>query len=78
MRVLLEVASDQDDLAGGVLHVTDILKKANDVSSATWLNFARLYLDVARGQRNPPEQRSHPAHAPAVVAGGRRRSAARC
>ena len=54
MRVLLEVASDQDDLAGGVLHVTDILKKASDVTSATWLNFARLYLEIARGQRDPP------------------------
>ena len=55
MRVLLEVASDQDDLAGGVLHVTDILKKANDVASATWLNFSELYLEIARGQRYPPD-----------------------
>jgi tetratricopeptide (TPR) repeat protein len=54
MRVLLEVASDQDDLAGGVLHVSDILKKASDVTSATWLNFAKLYLEIARGQRFPP------------------------
>ena len=54
MRVLLEVAGDQDDLAGGVLHVTDILKKAAGVTADTWLNFARLYLELARGQRNTP------------------------
>ncbi len=54
MRVLLEVASDQNDLAGGVLHITDILKKAGDTASATWLTFARLYLEIAQGQRYPP------------------------
>ena len=32
MRVLLEVASDQDDLAGAVLHIEDILKPATPTS----------------------------------------------
>jgi tetratricopeptide (TPR) repeat protein len=55
MRVLLEVASDQNDLAGGVLHIEDILKaKASEVTSAVWLSFARLYLEVARGEQFPP------------------------
>jgi tetratricopeptide (TPR) repeat protein len=55
MRVLLEVASDGNDLAGGVLHIEDILKaRASDVTGAIWLNFARLYLEIARSERFPP------------------------
>ena len=55
MRVLLEIAGDQDDLAGGVLHIEDILKAGgSDVSASAWLNLARLYLEVARSERFPP------------------------
>jgi tetratricopeptide (TPR) repeat protein len=55
MRVLLEVAGDQNDLAGGVLHIEDILKaSAADVASETWLSLARLYLEVARSEATPP------------------------
>ena len=40
------------DLAGGVLHIEDILKAggSNALASA-WLNLARLYLEVAQGER---------------------------
>ena len=54
MRVLLDVASDQDDLAGAVLHIGDILKRSADVPASVWLNFAQLYQETARGQRFPP------------------------
>jgi hypothetical protein len=55
MRVLLEIAGDQDDLAGGVLHIEDILKAGgSDVPASAWLNLARLYLEVARGERSRP------------------------
>jgi tetratricopeptide (TPR) repeat protein len=55
MRVLLEIAGDQDDLAGGVVHIEDILKAgADDVPASAWLNLARLYLEVARGDVHPP------------------------
>jgi len=55
MRVLLEIAGDQDDLAGGVLHIEDILKAGgSNVPASAWLNLARLYLEVARGERLPP------------------------
>ena len=55
MRVLLEIASDQDDLAGGVLHIEDILKAGgSDIPASDWLNLARLYQEVARTERIPP------------------------
>jgi tetratricopeptide (TPR) repeat protein len=55
MRVLLEIAGDQDDLAGGVLHIEDILKAGgSDTPASAWLNLARLYLEVARAGRLPP------------------------
>ncbi|MEI9997847.1 MAG: tetratricopeptide repeat protein [Verrucomicrobiota bacterium] len=55
MRVMLEVAAEQDDLAGGVVHVEDILRAGGDsVSAAAWLNLDRLYLEYARGQMNSP------------------------
>jgi tetratricopeptide (TPR) repeat protein len=55
MRVLLEIASDQDDLAGGVLHIEDILNAGgSDVPASAWLNLARLYLEVAGSERLPP------------------------
>jgi tetratricopeptide (TPR) repeat protein len=57
MRVLLEIASDQDDLAGGVLHIEDILKSGGSSAPASaWLNLARLYLEVARAERLPPTE----------------------
>jgi tetratricopeptide (TPR) repeat protein len=56
MRVLLEIAGDQDDLAGGVLHIEDILKAGSSKGPASaWLNLARLYLEVARGETHPPD-----------------------
>jgi tetratricopeptide (TPR) repeat protein len=55
MRVLLEIASEQDDLAGGVLHIEDILKAGgSDVPASSWMNLARLYLEVTSGERFPP------------------------
>jgi tetratricopeptide (TPR) repeat protein len=54
MRVLLEIASEQEDLAGGVLHVEDILKAAPDVSSAVWLNLSRYYQELAQREKVPP------------------------
>jgi tetratricopeptide (TPR) repeat protein len=55
MRVLLEIAGDQDDLAGGVLHIEDILKAdGSDAPASSWLDLARLYLEVARSERVPP------------------------
>ena len=55
MRVLLEIASDQDDLAGGVLHIEDILKAGgSDAPASAWLDLAQLYLDIARSERFPP------------------------
>jgi len=54
MRVLLEIASDQDDLAGGVLHIEDILNAGADIPASAWLNLARLYQEVARTERLPP------------------------
>ena len=55
MRVLLEIAGDQDDLAGGVLHIEDILKAGgSNAPASAWLNLARLYVEVARGERLPP------------------------
>ncbi len=55
MRVMLEIAADQNDLAGGVLHVEDILKAGGSrVTSAPWLSLARLYLEIARNEVQPP------------------------
>ena len=55
MRVLLEVAADQNDLAGGVLHVEDILKAGgSDVHASAWLLLAKLYVEVARGDVRAP------------------------
>ena len=55
MRVLLEVAGEQEDLSGGVLHIEDILR-ANDssVPASAWLTLAKLYVDVARTNPHPP------------------------
>jgi len=55
MRVLLEIAGDQDDLAGGVLHIEDILKAGGSgVPASAWSNLARLYQEVARAEKIPP------------------------
>lgn len=55
MRVLLEVAADQDDLAGAVLHIEDILKNAGAKAPASsWLTLARLYLEVGHNALNAP------------------------
>lgn len=49
MRVLLEVAGEQNDLSGAVLHIEDILKSGGtSVPASAWLTLGRLYLDVAR------------------------------
>ena len=66
MRVLLEIAGDQDDLAGGVLHIEDILKAGgSSVPASAWLTLARLYVEVARGETPPAHQRRDPQDAPA-------------
>ena len=55
MRVLLEIAGDQNDLAGGVIHIEDILKAGgSDVPASAWLNLARLYQEVAQSETHPP------------------------
>jgi len=55
MRVVLEISGDQDDLAGGVIHIEDILKAGgSDVPASAWLNLARLYLEVAGSGMHPP------------------------
>jgi tetratricopeptide (TPR) repeat protein len=49
IRVILEIASEQNDLAGGVLHVEDILKQeGTNASDSAWLTLARLYVEIAR------------------------------
>jgi len=56
MRVLLEIAGDQDDLAGGVVHIEDILKAGGaDVPASAWLTLARLYQEVAQSEAHPPD-----------------------
>ena len=55
VRVMLEIAADQNDLAGGVLHVGDIFKYGGEnVPAASWLTLARFYVEVARNERTPP------------------------
>ena len=55
MRVLLEVASDDQDLAGGVVHIEDILSAdGNKASASAWLDLARLYLETAHTETVPP------------------------
>jgi tetratricopeptide (TPR) repeat protein len=56
MRVLLEIAEDQRDLAGGVLHIEDLLRNGGTaVNAAPWLTLARLYLEIARSNSDLPE-----------------------
>jgi tetratricopeptide (TPR) repeat protein len=56
MRVILEIAADQNDLAGGVLHIEDILKAGGaKVGPAPWLNLAHLYMEIAHSEIRPPE-----------------------
>jgi tetratricopeptide (TPR) repeat protein len=55
IRVLLEIADDQDDLAGGVLHVEDILQAGGShVPASSWLDLARLYIEIADADKAPP------------------------
>jgi tetratricopeptide (TPR) repeat protein len=55
MQVLLEIAGDEGDLAGGVIHIEDILKNQGDaVPADAWLNLARLYMEVARSDVHSP------------------------
>ena len=53
MRVMLEIAAEQEDLSGGVVHVEDLLKAGgSDVPASAWMNLDRLYLEYARSQMN--------------------------
>jgi len=55
MRVMLEIASDQNDLSGGVIHVEDILKNgSSNVSGSAWLALAKLYIEIARSDFQSP------------------------
>lgn len=55
IRVMLEIASEQNDLAGGVLHVEDIFKhEGTTVSESAWLALARLYVEIARADIHAP------------------------
>ncbi len=49
MRVLLEIAGEQDDLSGAVLHIEDILRSGGaDVPASAWLTLGRLYVEISR------------------------------
>ncbi len=53
MRVILEIADEQGDLAGGVLRIEDILKAGmGAVPAAAWLTLDRLYLEFAHSSVN--------------------------
>jgi tetratricopeptide (TPR) repeat protein len=53
MRVILEIAAEQDDLSGGVVHVEDILKAGGaEVPASAWLALDRLFLEYAHSQTN--------------------------
>jgi len=55
MRVMLEIASDQNDLAGGVIHIEDILKNGGPtITSSPWLALAKLYIEIARADLHTP------------------------
>jgi tetratricopeptide (TPR) repeat protein len=53
MRVLLEIAGDQDDLAGGVLKIEDILRHNGGAPPSAWLALGRLYMEIARSEQHP-------------------------
>jgi len=61
MRVLLEAASEQNDLPGGVLHIEDILKSSATSPALAWLTLAKLYVEIAHASSHPPtgESLSH-------------------
>ena len=49
MRVLLEIAAEQDDLSGAVLHIEDILRGAGpSVPASAWMTLGRLYMEISR------------------------------
>jgi tetratricopeptide (TPR) repeat protein len=51
MRVLLQIAGDQDDLSGAVLHIEDILRAGgSSVPASAWLTLAHLYVENARSE----------------------------
>ncbi len=51
MRVLLEIAGEQDDLSGAVLHIEDIFKAGGaHVSASAWMTLGKLYVEVARSE----------------------------
>ena len=51
MRVLLETAGEQNDLAGAVVHIEDILKADGPgVPASAWLALGRLYVEIARNE----------------------------
>jgi tetratricopeptide (TPR) repeat protein len=53
MRVLLEIAGDQDDLAGAVLQIEDILRHKAGAPASAWLALGRLYMEIARSEPHP-------------------------
>jgi tetratricopeptide (TPR) repeat protein len=53
MRVLLEIAGDQDDLAGAVLQIEDIFRRKAGVPASAWLALGRLYMEIARSEPHP-------------------------
>ncbi len=53
MRVLLEIAGDQDDLAGAVFSIEDILRRNADAPASSWLALGRLYMEIARSEPHP-------------------------
>ena len=54
MRVMLEVAADQNDLAGGVLHMEDILKAGGtSVPASAWLDLTGFTRSCARPEVHP-------------------------
>jgi tetratricopeptide (TPR) repeat protein len=54
MRALLEIAGDQNDLAGAVVRIEDILKESGASAPASaWLALGQLYMEVARNEPHP-------------------------
>ncbi|MCE0497654.1 MAG: tetratricopeptide repeat protein [Methylacidiphilales bacterium] len=55
LRTILEIADDQNDLAGGLLHVEDIFKSGGSGAPASaWLALGRRYIELSRGDAKPP------------------------
>jgi tetratricopeptide (TPR) repeat protein len=53
MRVLLEIAGEENDLAGAVLNIEDTLRHNAATTAPAWLALGRLYMEIARSEIHP-------------------------